>query len=522
MSLVRRRPTASLLAEAVKIIGRKRFEIRQQVSCPREDRQLHYLVETWFFFPQSLQINRWSYTPSHFQQSLKSYIRLGVPVRTLESLLGEAVPDELRGEAEAGEVAPDLLGECRDRLNELLRDNTAEARERYEDSVKLFCIAFRVALLARKKAVLAIEDGRERTLAAYDLTRVVTACLKRYRKTLGTRAKEARRLLRAPAYLYCDEYLSIITTRTLGEIVRGLSPVEKRSTYILASFGAQRAYRRIRYPDSMPSKDGDNELPVFRWSVLKKYVDMPLFLLVQRHSGNSLLVHILYSLIAAVAMSLALTVTFVWEDADFFSAPIFVIAVFAYICRERIKDVLKGKMFSLFGKWIPDRVLRVSDGYGRRLGICAEQFRFAAWDKLPKAVRVLRNRTHFVDILNAFHNEDILYYSKTIDIKELPDPFHEGKNLLLDISRFDISDFLRHADDVLDEAPLIGDERLLPGDKVYHVDMVRRITHRCGCDLERFRLVLTHAGLRRIDEIKPLFDTTQTASPSDEGRQGTA
>jgi hypothetical protein len=115
-----------------------------------------------------------------------------------------------------------------------------------------------------------------------------------------------------------------------------------------------------------------------------------------------------------------------------------------------------------------------------------------------------------------------LYYSKRIDIKELPDPFHEGKNLLLDISRFDISDFLRHADDVLDEAPLIGDERLLPGDKVYHVDMVRRITHRCGSDLERFRLVLTHAGLRRIDEIKPLFDTTEIASPSDEGRQGTA
>ncbi|MEI3477834.1 MAG: hypothetical protein V8Q84_00505 [Bilophila sp.] len=182
----------------------------------------------------------------------------------------------------------------------------------------------------------------------YNLTRVVTACLKRYRETLGTRAKEARRLLRAPAYLYCDEYLSIITTRTLGEMVRGLSPVEKRSTYILASFGAQRAYRRIRYPDSMPSKDGDNELPVFRWSVLKKYVDMPLFLLVRRHSGNSLLVHILYSLIAAVAMSLALAVTFVWEDADFFSAPIFVIAVFAYICRERIKDVLRGKMISLF------------------------------------------------------------------------------------------------------------------------------------------------------------------------------
>ena len=126
----------------------------------------------------------------------------------------------------------------------MLWQNTPETRERYEDSLKLFCIAFRVSLLARKNAVLAIEDGSERTRAAYDLTRLAVACLKRYRKLLGKRAKAARNLLRAPAFLYCDEYLSIITTRTLGEIVRRLSPVHKCSTYILACFGAQRAYRR--------------------------------------------------------------------------------------------------------------------------------------------------------------------------------------------------------------------------------------------------------------------------------------
>ena len=300
-SIVRRRPNASLLAEAVRTIGKRRFEIRQQVSCPLEDRKLHYLVETWFFFPQSLQINRWSYTATDYQQSLKNYIRLGVPIRPLESLLGGELPPPLRKlEAEEGggeeiieltlpEQFPDILEDCSRRLDDLLWQNTPETRERYEDSLKLFCIAFRVSLLARKNAVLAIEDGSERTRAAYDLTRLAVACLKRYRKLLGKRAKAARNLLRAPAFLYCDEYLSIITTRTLGEIVRRLSPVHKCSTYILACFGAQRAYRRSCYPESMPSKTGDNELPVFRWSVLKKYVDMPLFLNVQRHSGNSLL-----------------------------------------------------------------------------------------------------------------------------------------------------------------------------------------------------------------------------------------
>ena len=285
-SIVRRRPNASLLAEAVRTIGKRRFEIRQQVSCPLEDRKLHYLVETWFFFPQSLQINRWSYTATDYQQSLKNYIRLGVPIRPLESLLGGELPPPLRKlEAEEGggeeiielplpEQFPDILEDCSRRLDDLLWQNTPETRECYEDSLKLFCIAFRVSLLARKNAVLAIEDGSERTRAAYDLTRLAVACLKRYRKLLGKRAKAARNLLRAPAFLYCDEYLSIITTRTLGEIVRRLSPVHKCSTYILACFGAQRAYRRSCYPESMPSKTGDNELPVFRWSVLKKYVDM--------------------------------------------------------------------------------------------------------------------------------------------------------------------------------------------------------------------------------------------------------
>lgn len=179
------------------------------------------------------------------------------------------------------------------------------------------------------------------------------------------------------------------------------------------------------------------------------------------------------------------------------------IAVFAYICRERIKDVLKHKLFKVFGKWIPDRVLRVCDGYGRRLGHCAEQFRFADWDKLPKEVRVLRNRTHFVDILNAFHNEDILYYSKRIDIKELPDPFHEGKNLLLDISRFDISDFLRHADEVLDE----------PQGGMDDVVGATRSTMWTWCARSPIAAVRSGAvpyradprGIRRIDEIKPLF-----------------
>lgn len=98
-------------------------------------------------------------------------------IRPLESLLGGELPPPLRKlETEEGgseeiieltlpEQFPDILEDCSRRLDDLLWQNTPETRERYEDSLKLFCIAFRVSLLARKNAVLAIEDGSERTRA---------------------------------------------------------------------------------------------------------------------------------------------------------------------------------------------------------------------------------------------------------------------------------------------------------------------------------------------------------------------
>ena len=576
--LTRHRNT-SVQAEGVRTIGRPRFEIRQRVSCPQSDKRLRYTVETWFFFPHSLQMNRWSYTPTDYQQSLKNYIRLGVPVHVLESLLGRDDPrfaprgdlkavfyrnkrkntvlvsDEEEQEMETSvdaegteedwekethctclqpssltseeeepfeltELASparevweernseqdhiDLLEQCSRYLDAGLKEMTPASRERFELSLKLFCLQFRAALIARRKLVLAVRNREDQIRAALDMARTAAACLRRYRRLYRMRRNDARRLTRVPVFRFCDEYLSIIVTQVLGEVVRQLSAVHNCSTQVLAIYSGQRAYRSKRYPDSISHVGSDNELPVFRWSILKKYVDMPLFLNIQRKSGSSWIEHALQTVAAGAAMSGALLFTFLWQEFEAFRTQLALGVVLAYICRERIKEMFRSRLLKAFGRWIPDRLLYISDSYMGRLGRCAVSFRFVEWNRIPKTVRKLRNRTHFVDILNAFHNEDILYYAKTIDLRRLPDPFHEGRNLLLDISRFDISDFLRHADEVLEEPHGVSDESPLLGEKVYHVDMVRRITHGQGSDLERFRIVLTSTGIRRIDEIETL------------------
>ena len=49
------------------------------------------------------------------------------------------------------EQFPDILEDCSIRLDDLLWQNTPETRERYEDSLKLFCIAFRVSCWRGKR-----------------------------------------------------------------------------------------------------------------------------------------------------------------------------------------------------------------------------------------------------------------------------------------------------------------------------------------------------------------------------------
>lgn len=476
------------VAEAVRVLDQRRLEIRQEVFFQESSPSLHYRVETWFFLPTSLQINRWTYPPQQLQQGLKNYIRLGVPACETSSLLAERV--ELLREVDA----------CLDLI--LAGSATEEDIARYEECLKHYVLLCRSSLALFRDRLQAETEPGVREAMARGFVRDFIRCLRRYRR-LSKKAEQARSRLHLPPFLYCDEYLSVLGSEGLEQCLRLLREGAERRR--LQSFvSAQLAYRRIRYPETIPTPDSDNEGPAFYWSILKKYVDMPLFLEIRRREGTSILVHIICGLAAALAMIFATAVAYMWQmQYGALSSPLFAALVIGYIFKDRMKDVARARLFSMFQRWIPDRQHDLYDGRGKSVGSCAESFRFDHWERMPEDVREVRNRTHFVEILNSFRSEDILHYSKDVVIPRLPRGITGSRHSILDITRVDISDFLRHAAEVL-TSPQRMEERMVPGEKTYHVDMVRRISCDTAMALERFRIVITSAGIKRIDEIQTL------------------
>ena len=94
----------------------------------------------------------------------------------------------------------DLLEQCSRYLDAGLKEMTPASRERFELSLKLFCLQFRAALIARRKLVLAVRNREDQIRAALDMARTAAACLRRYRRLYRMRRNDARRLTRVPVF----------------------------------------------------------------------------------------------------------------------------------------------------------------------------------------------------------------------------------------------------------------------------------------------------------------------------------
>jgi hypothetical protein len=77
----------------------------------------------------------------------------------------------------------------------------------------------------------------------------------------------------------------------------------------------------------------------------------------------------------------------------------------------------------------------------------------------------------------------------------------------MDITRLDIMSFLMHTDELQDEMPTLEDDNVVYGEKVYHINMIRRVTDGKESALERARIVVNSEGIKRIE---PVFMTEES------------
>jgi hypothetical protein len=119
----------------------------------------------------------------------------------------------------------------------------------------------------------------------------------------------------------------------------------------------------------------------------------------------------------------------------------------------------------------------------------------------------MRRKVHCLDIQNYYLSEDVLHYSKHVRLRHCNQLFAGVNRSVMDITRLDIMSFLMHTDELQDEMPTLEDDNVVYGEKVYHINMIRRVTDGKESALERARIVVNSEGIKRIE---PVFMTEES------------
>ena len=107
-------------------------------------------------------------------------------------------------------------------------------------------------------------------------------------------------------------------------------------------------------------------------------------------------------------------------------------------------------------------------------------------------------------MVNVQRVEDILYYRKDVTLHSHSAAFMQTQSSIVDITRVNISDFLKYLDISYEELMVNDDEPVIMGEKVYHIYLCRRVIMNKKAYNELARLVVNADGIKRLEILQPL------------------
>lgn len=451
--------------------------------------------DAYFFVPKSLFLNESTYQKETIYEDLRSHVRLGVPVLSLEDLTGaplEKVMSALQESDDEKTIIELRLFAC------IVRAAARACQERLSDLVQSH----------------ADEQGirsASKTLVSR-FGRVTTA----WRDVLPLAKRRSAEV--AEAARWCDEDISRVIETILSWLAIELDQDygERVAGVVAAGAVAEARYRADRGYDGVGSGEAskrDIEHLEYRRHVLKRFTSSVLWLSQEIKQAGRITLHVFYSVAAGIAMGFAVlaaayhgqwgasTISNVWAWA--------IAVVVAYIFKDRIKAVLQ----TVFSKWIarrfPDRRWTLRDRERDRvLGAIVERSGFIAHNTMPPDVRARRYGAKPNPLEVQTRPEDILWHQKVIkmnakQIRRLDPRFASLK----EIFRLDLQRWLNHTDDpkqrIVFADPVEAKVYSANAPRVYNIGIVYRLisdTNRTA-PWRRARVVVSRKGIVRIDHI---------------------
>ncbi|MDO8735111.1 MAG: hypothetical protein Q7K21_08150 [Elusimicrobiota bacterium] len=476
--------------ELIKIHDKFQFEIKHHYKFHNENRETDYQIDTYFFLPSSLHINRYTYKKENFYNDIRAYIRFTTPTFLLSDY-------------------DDILQKIRQSCEALAHAESIKNYNEYEKKIKLFCCILKSSI---RDYIEFIKQNK--------IPSDTDNLIKQYRENIVkimASYRDLRQILNVPTvsskkfsvYLYGDEYISLLVERYIYALLDILKEkgIVKHNELLLSLIRDEIDYRiKNNYP-SVPREGSKNEELVYRRSILKKYMNNVLFLSIDSESEGKLAEQLLFGIAAGLSMAFATMISF-YSQMKFgnLSLAFFIALVISYMFKDRIKEITRIYFLKKVGRQFYDHKLTLYDQNKEKIGWYKESFDFVKEPNIPDEILRLRNRVHFTEIENGWVGEKIVLYRRAIKLFPLTLKELHGMapiDQLTDIIRFNVHNFLASMDNPKQDL-YVADKNgynKISGNRVYHLNLVLKYKLDNNVTYKRFRLILTREGIERIEPV---------------------
>lgn len=485
-----------MIEENVKIHDRHSAEIKLGFFARKKVKKSDFGMNIWMFIPNSLDINRFSYSKAAFYRDMKSNIRLITPIYILRDI------------AEA-ENSP--LVYLQKSFNEVASEPTRTHQAAYEYQIKMFVSILKSTI--RQEIIhitIAPAEDLEYLISNYqNQLQTITEKYRNMYKTINvpTISKELMEFFR-----YGDEGMSNIIEFRTFRLTQALKKTnaaayQQHKKILNEIISGEIKYKKEKnFPVTQrDNKKANNDL-VYRLGMLKKYAEGKLFLNIDKRKDGALVEQLLFSLAAGISMIFATVIAFsVQRKYGNFTMPLFVALVVSYMLKDRMKDFTRYYFAHKMGSKYFDHKITMSLN-NSEIGWTKESMDFIHSNNVPTEVLKKRAKSNFIDAKNPANNEKVLLYRTTmfIDREKLDatsDYQISGVNAII---RFNIMRFMKNMDNV--DFPLFclddNDEvKVIHGEKFYYISLVLQKTSSDQNELLHYRLAISSKGIHKVERL---------------------
>ncbi len=483
----------------VKIHDKFSFEFKISFIATRKSAENdinEFRINTWMFVPNSLDINRSTYSKEQFYKDTQSNVRLITPIYRLKDIY-------------ASENSP--LSRLERAFENLLVDTTSEENlSNYTFQIKMFSSIFKSA--SRDRAYFIIEEKDENKVAELvrEYIHDMTSITRHYRKLETIVNNSSVTEDERQYFMFGDDFIGNIVQQQTFRMMRGL---ENRLVYtkvknsLLELVNSENQYKKEKGYSLLDTTDpSTNYLVVMRRGILKKFIESDLFLYTKKRKDGALAEQFYYGIAAATSMIFATVVSFSAQlHYGNFTTPLFFALVISYVFKDRIKDLMRYYFSTQLGKKYFDtkRELEIQN---KKIGWTKEAFDFAIESKVPAEIMSIRKRTPLVEAENKIYNEQIILYKKLVNLSSSSINRYKGYQFvgINDVTRFNLTHFIQKMDN--EYIPIyIPDEQdgyiKMTSEKVYALHFILRCQGHENLYFRKFRLLFNRGGIKEITEI---------------------